>query len=176
MAEIKTEFRYATAGSTLLLWMGRIMGSGLVILGLWFIFGHVENGLYAGIMMAGLGAGFAWYGHWYHKRVTTDREVKLAITPEGIRAPVAAAKTVPWADIEKVILVSSRPKKPGYLALGVKDPMKYEPTKGTMAMAKLNRTFGGGELIVRHGELDGSLEEIRAAILATRPDAPLVDK
>lgn len=119
---------------------------------------------------------FAAAGEWNWRRSIRDRSVRLAIGREGIFAPDAAAKLIPWADIEKVVLARPRRKKSGYLAIDVADPSRYGPTKTTKAMAKLNQTFGGGEFIISYSSLEGTHLDIRAAILAANPQVRLVDE
>ncbi|MCA0431869.1 MAG: hypothetical protein LCH46_01270 [Proteobacteria bacterium] len=169
----RAEFRYSTAGAKVLYWIGIGVA---VFFGLLAIYSLVRGEIGAALLFVAIGAAVAGYGFWYHNRVTTDRSVKLAIDGDGIFAPTAAAKPVPWAEVEKIVLVRGRPKKPGFMAIDVVDPAKYEPTRATAAMAKLNQALGGGELIIQYGELDGTLEDIRAAILKAHPGVQLVDK
>lgn len=176
-ATSRTEFRYSQSTSKMTFWM--LLGTGIFMLLLAAI--PLLNGksilnVVTGLFVA-LGIAIIVFALWYKKRRENERDAKLVIDAHMIHPVTATAKSIAWADVEKIVFIKSRPNKPGYMAIDVKgDIGRFEPTRAAKMMAKANSMLGFGEISVRSLDFDGTPEQIKAAILAANPHVEIWDK
>ena len=185
MTDSRREFRLTQKGTGALFWIMVVVGALLACVGV-FIFANLPvldvPKTIAGLLPIVVGAAIAYYGYWQRRRAETDRAPRLIVDSSMIHAPKTAAKPIPWASVTKIVAYKSRYNtiknrhEPGYLAIDVDDPKAYEPTRMAGMMAKANAVMAGGEYIVTTDTLDGTYDEIVAALRAANPALVLEEK
>lgn len=172
----RAEFRYSLSGIKVTYWLIMALGIAFLLLsGLPFLERPVN---FIGVgFLAAMGVAAIAFATWNRKRRENDREPKLVVDATMIHPVTATAKQIPWEEVEKIVFVRPRPKKPGYMAIDVKgDITRFEPTRGTKMMAKANAMVGHGEITVRSLDLDATHEQIKEAIQAVNPNVVVLDK
>jgi hypothetical protein len=110
-------------------------------------------------------------------RAILDKTVLLRIGPDGIHMTSVTGKPVPWLDVQEIRIAQARRRsnnrKPGSLTVRVASTAPYSPSFWTRTFAWLTSGLYGGQIAMGHDYLDGSEEEIIAAIQAFSPQAPL---
>lgn len=146
-----------------------LLGAGAIA----FAFCAYLGNVWVGVVVAGVCAAVAW---WWRRQTVRDRAVKLALNQNGIHAPDATEKPVPWNALQKIIL-SSTPEAnrrsgggmSGMIVMDIKgDPKRFGPKDG--------KYFGGSSIAVNVDDLDGMPQDIFRLIATYAPGLEVLEK
>lgn len=140
------------------------------------VFFTVATQSWPGLTSVAVGLFFVFYGWNKVRRAKADRSAQLTISPEGVHVPDAAALLIDWPSIQKIVLHRPKSRQHAYMAIDVVDLIKFKPRGSNRFFPFFKKLLGGGQVTVNTDDLEGSLSDIKAAILRANSNVRIVDK